>query len=248
MATDVEMEEGSITSIITDSLVGNQGLDALSPEDVAWADSCLVKDPEVSDVDWSSVKDALLEILSSQPESQYSPPVSDALPEGTDVELPPSAEPASVLSLRRTNGDSIPDGDTETNNDELTVEGDIGVFLSQPCEVDGSETSLKNAFLPTYKEEDDQRMTRPIDSEFDPGVWENEMEPPIDDIFRVWDLGIPAETDDLVEQLNKALTETFAQSMPSAFDDSGVWKDLKDLSLDAVIAGIGDLSLNRHSA
>ena len=65
-------------------------------------------------------------------------------------------------------------------------------------------------------------------------------------IFRVWDLNIPAEEDDLIKQLNKAIaeTETSFQSMPSAFDDSTAWKDLKDEPLDNLIAGIADLSLN----
>lgn len=46
IAGDSEMVQGSISSVLVDSMESNENRDALSPEDVAWADSCLVKDPE----------------------------------------------------------------------------------------------------------------------------------------------------------------------------------------------------------
>ena len=67
---------------------------------------------------------------------------------------------------------------------------------------------------------------------------------PFEDIFRVWDLDVPAEDGELVKQLNKALTESSIESIPSTLNDSGQWKDLEEESVDNLIAGISDLSLH----
>jgi len=99
-AGDSEMVQGSISSVLVDSLESNENGDALSPEDVAWVDSCLVKDPEISDgTDWSSLKDVLLEILSLQPESHdSSEPGNDDLPRGTDILMHLSNETENLQS------------------------------------------------------------------------------------------------------------------------------------------------------
>ena len=54
-------------------------------------------------------------------------------------------------------------------------------------------------------------------------------------IFRVWDLDVPAEDGELVKQLNKALTESSIESVPSTLNDSGPWKDLEEESVDNLI-------------
>ncbi|KAJ6385985.1 hypothetical protein OIU77_029030 [Salix suchowensis] len=98
-AGDNEMVEGSISSILVDSLESNKNGDALSPEDVAWVDSCLVNDREISDGDWSSLKDVLVEILSLQPESHdSSEPGTDDLPRAADVLMLPSDEAVNLQS------------------------------------------------------------------------------------------------------------------------------------------------------
>lgn len=239
MVVTDEMVEGSSSSLLIDLLESNQNGGLLSPEDVAWADSCLVKYSEIFDDDWSSVKGALLEILGLQPESHdSSAPGSDVSLGETDMEILPSNGARIVQSSVGTDDDDfVPiNKETETNNDG-----------SQLFQGDLSETSLRDAFLPHYKEDDDQRMSKPVDSGFEMGFPAYEMEPSTEDIFKVWDLGIPSEEDELVKQLNNALSESSIQSMPSVSDDSGAWKNLKDESLDNLIAGIADLSLNQHA-
>jgi hypothetical protein len=58
---------------------------------------------------------------------------------------------------------------------------------------------------------------------------------PFEDIFRVWDLDVPIEDGELVKQLNKALTESSIESIPSTLNDSGPWKDLEEESVDNLI-------------
>ncbi|KAH8510640.1 hypothetical protein H0E87_008254 [Populus deltoides] len=217
---DSEMVQGSISSVLVDSLESNENGDALSPEDVAWVDSCLVKDPEISDGDWSSLKDVLLEILSLQPESHdSSEPGNDDLPRGTDILMHLSNE-AENLQSRVVTDD----------------EGDL------------SETSLEHAFSPNYKEDDDPKMCLPVGSGLDMGFTASDIEPSTKDIFKVnLGFGIPDEEDELIKQLNKALAENPVQSTPSSSDDSGARKDLKEESLDTLIHGIADLSLDQHS-
>ncbi|XP_073267454.1 uncharacterized protein [Populus alba] len=217
-AGDNEMVEGSISSVLVDSLESNKNGDALSPEDVAWADSCLVKDDEISDGDWSSLKDVLLEILSLQPESHdSSKPGTDDLPRAADVLMLPSDEAVNLQS-------------------SVVIDNE---FFQE----DFSETSLKHAFSPNYKEDDDSKMSLPDGSGLDMAFSAYDTEPSTEDIFKVWDLGIPDEEDELVKQLNKALSENPAHSTPQS-DDSG---GLKEESLDSLVNGIAELSLDQHS-
>lgn len=67
---DVEDAENevSVSSAILNSIASRQN-EVLSPEDLAWVESCLVKDSDISDTDWIPLKNALLDIISSQPQS-----------------------------------------------------------------------------------------------------------------------------------------------------------------------------------
>ncbi|CAN0907683.1 hypothetical protein LINGRAHAP2_LOCUS24934 [Linum grandiflorum] len=88
-------EEGSIFSSLGKSLESSQNVDSISTEDVAWADSCLVKDPDISNGEWSSVKGSLLEMLSLIPDSSAGDTMDHSLgAEGTDVEMLSPDEPA----------------------------------------------------------------------------------------------------------------------------------------------------------
>ncbi|KAH1143280.1 hypothetical protein GLYMA_12G151000v4 [Glycine max] len=67
---DVEDAENevSVSSAIL-NLIASRPNEVLSPEDLAWVDSCLVKDSDNSETDWIPLKNALLDIISSQPQS-----------------------------------------------------------------------------------------------------------------------------------------------------------------------------------
>ncbi|KAF2322823.1 hypothetical protein GH714_031102 [Hevea brasiliensis] len=246
MASNDDIVEGSISTLLIDSLRTNQNGDALSPEEIAWVDSCLIKDPEISDGDWSSMKDALIEILGLQPDSHdSSAPGTDSFPGGTDIEMLHSAESGLVKSSGGTDVGSIKiNKETETSNDEFPIKEECGNSLSQHFQGDLS-VSLSNAFLPNYREEN-KRMSESIDSRLSIGCSTDEIEPSIEDIFRIWDLGIPVEEDEFVKQLNKALSESSDQLIQSRTDDSGAWKDCKEESVDDLIAGIADLSLTER--
>lgn len=274
MAIRDEMMEGSVSSLIIESLESNQQGDTLSLEDLAWVDSCLIKDPENSDSNWNAVKDALLEIVNLQAEQvSYSASGIDGMSEGTDIEMyhpGKEAETAEsgkndddvvpIIVESKTNNDSHPvnqkagisfsklfevdDTESETKNDSHSINQKTGIPFSELFEVnDTVETSDGDPFLPTYKEGERGSVSPDLGLDLDP--FAVEIEPLSDDIFKVWDLGVPDEEDELITQLKKALAETSSASMPSTIDDSGTWEDE---SLDNLIAGVADLSLDSKSS
>ena len=337
-AMDVEegAMESSVLSSILNSIESNERGEGLSPEDIAWVDSCLIKDPESSETNMNSLKDALLEIFISQPELiNSSAAVSNGSPEETDVEILPSSEEADAVQFRgrtdddlvlinketRTKGDDLPinlknntlpsltyggnsflltnteglkesgsqskldlgsstyelepsnvDDMVLSNEAEKTKGDDLPIKLGnntlqsltyggnsflltnteglkesgssaskldlgslthelEPSNVEdmvlsneeektkGDDLSIKlknntlqsltferNPFLPTYTE--GLKESGRTESMLDLGSSAYDVEPSTEDIFRVWDLDIPAEDGELVKQLNKALTES----------------------------------------
>ena len=378
-AMDVEegAMESSILSSILNSIESNERGEGLSPEDIAWVDSCLIKDPESLETNMNSLKDALLEIFISQTELiNSSSAVSNGSPEETDVEILPSSEEADAVQFRgrtdddlvlinketKTKGNDLPinlknntlpsltygensfllsniegleesgssgskldlgsstyemepsnvDDMVLANEEEKTKGDDLPIKLGnntlqsltyggnsflltnteglkesgssaskldlgslthelEPSNVDdmvlsneeektkGDDLSIKlknntlqsltferNPFLPTYTE--GLKESGRTESMLDLGSSAYDVEPSTEDIFRVWDLDIPAEDGELVKQLNKALTDNSFESIPSTLNDSGAWKDLEEQSVDNLIAGISDLSLHGNSS
>ncbi|XP_022726383.1 uncharacterized protein LOC111282536 [Durio zibethinus] len=248
MDVENETREGSVSSVIFESLESTQEGDKLSDEDLAWVNSCLVTDTEILERNWTSFKDVLLEIIGDQPESLDSSATgSDGFAGGTEIKIVPSIEEAKTAYYSGRTDDNlvvIPiNGDTETNTNNVPIKWTHN--LLQFYKEDSSETFLGDPFLSTYNE--DERKGAAIDLGLQLSLSTEETNGSTVDIFRVWDLDIPVEEDDLIKQLNKAIAETSFQSMPSAFDDSTAWKDLKDEPLDDLVAGIADLSLNTKS-
>lgn len=233
---DDAMIEGSVSSLLLNSLESSQDAGSLSPEDVAWVDSCLIKDPEVSDSDWNSLKDALLEILNVQPNALGTSGAGNVVfPSRADMEMLPSNDEAENALLPTTDDYPIPINEVEENCDDIPDNQKAHNFRSRAY--------LGNVFLPSYNEEN-QRESRNTDL----SSLGDEIEPSTDDIFKVWDLEIPAEEDELIQQLNKALTDISSPSIPASFDDLGKWKDLKGELLDDLVSGIADLSLDKKTA
>lgn len=232
MATGDEVTEGSFYSYNLDSVGSHQSGDVLSPEDLAWADSCLIKDSEISDSDWDSLKKAFLQILTSQRDSyEFSAAGRNGFEEGADLANFHSGEEAQTPPDPERNGDDF------VAFDELVDENS-----DEESETVKSRTKFRYPFLPNYseypKEVEDADRWLELTSVPDPSNT---------DIFKIWELDSTSEEDELVKQLNKALAESSLQPMPSTFDDSGKQRDLKDNSLDDLISGISDLSLNRIS-
>ncbi|XP_061339590.1 uncharacterized protein LOC133286214 [Gastrolobium bilobum] len=241
---DVEEAENevSVSSVILNFTDSRQN-EVFSPEDLAWVDSCLVKDSDISDSDWIPLKNALLEIVSSQSQT-FS---TDG---GEDIEILPYNEEQKIesTSLELNQESSTYDVEhssqpSSTYNVDLLSIGIEASTDESDNEKTGtlpSSTFLGNPFLPTYNEELKENKTIDLGFNLDSSTYE--MEHASENIFKIWDLDIPSEEGELVKQLDKALTEN---SFQSSFDDSGKWKSLKEGSLDALIAGIADLSLNK---
>ncbi|XP_071692065.1 uncharacterized protein [Rutidosis leptorrhynchoides] len=185
----------------------------LSAEDLAWADSLLNSDIEQSEINMDILKEDLLDILDQH--SEFIAP-SENVHVKSNGTKPPKNSP------------SVVDEETSINNN------------SEDEEVTDVLHSLKQQpFLPNYKDEVMNIQYLDDDSDDDAGfvLAQSVIEPLSDDIFKVWDLGIPAEEDELDKQLKEALSE----------DDAGTKvtkkKGLKLESLDSLIDSIADLSL-----
>ncbi|XP_022763162.1 uncharacterized protein LOC111308814 [Durio zibethinus] len=251
MDVEDDTRDGSVSSVILESLESIWEGDKLSDEDLAWVNSCLVTDNEIVESNWTSFKDVLLEIIGDQSESLDSSATgSNGFSGATEIRIVPSIEEADATNYSGRTDDYpvvVPiNGDTETNTNNIPIKKRTGI-LSQFFQEDPTETFQGNPFLPTYNE--DERKDEAVDLGLQLSLSADEMNSSTVDIFKVWDLDIPAEEGDLIKQLNKAVaeTETAFQSTPLAFDDSTAWKDLKDEPLDNLIAGIADLSLNTKS-
>ncbi|KAI3446177.1 hypothetical protein Pfo_002842 [Paulownia fortunei] len=203
-----------------------QGGVMLSPEDVAWADSCLSKDPDLLDSGWNSLKDALLETLSAQLHS--SPYDRDNSPEGSKMEINLDKTAVSIAATS--------EGAEAYNDDRLNNENTDDFWSSH---------KMEDVFLPTYNE--NLRDLGASDPEVDLVFQAFELEQSAEDIFKIWDLDIRPEEDDLIKQLNKAIAENSLEPTTSVSDDSKAWKGLQDESIDDLISGIADLALSPNS-
>ncbi|GMN55776.1 hypothetical protein TIFTF001_024891 [Ficus carica] len=239
----------SSASFIRDSQECDEKKDLLSLEDIAWVDSCLIKESEISDGDWNSMKDASLEVLSSQSGLNSSASLSDGHHAENDIEMLTSGEGAEAdLSLvigeeteefTRTPVDTLPIKEEAESSSEN--------FLTKDIDDLHSLAFAGNPFLPSYI--DGLKDTQSPESGTDSSSPVDDVEPSTNDIFRVWDLNIQPEENELGKQLNKILGESDLQSEPSAIDDSSAGrdlkgKDLKEESLDDIIAAISEISLN----
>lgn len=244
---DVEQSDNAVlASYLTPNSIVSQQNEIFSPEDLAWVDSCLNNDFDISESDWMPMRDALLEIISSESQSSkvdggdgnQSIPCSEET--NTTFQLNQSSSTSDVEHLQSrssTYNISLISMATETSTDtEFTN------TLS-------SSTFQGNPFLPTYNEDlrpnktfdlglDLDSATYEMDQEnifkvWDMGYATDESEQASESIFKVWDLDIPSEEGELVKELKKALSK------------NSLRKDMKEESLDDLIAGIADLSLNK---
>src|ERR1044072_8151889 len=86
---DAENAVSTASAILNSSYSQPNGV--LSAEDLAWVDSCLNKDSDVSVSDWVPLRDALLDIISSQS-------FSNGI--GEDIEILPDIEEKNIQTMR----------------------------------------------------------------------------------------------------------------------------------------------------
>lgn len=202
------------------SIGTNKKEDALSPEDAAWADSCFAKDFELSGDNWDDVKDALLDIISSQASSAMMVS-NDTLQINGDC-VPIDEEESEVTPLQEFSRDHHP-----FNPLRLEEIGDAEAEMA-----DFLRDNVSSNFL-HLEENGDPEAAVAAGPTADVESHEN--------IFRVWDLETSFDADELTDQLTAALTESSSRVPPTKFDDldAATSHELKD-----VLASMAELSLH----
>lgn len=223
MAVSDDMMEGIVTLDINSTEFGWVGA-MLSPEDVAWADSCLTKDADILDSGWNSMKDALLETLSAQ---------HDTSAHERDEFSEPKMEIFSSIAVKSGISTVVSSKGAQTSRGDQLSRAKTDDFWSRH--------GIEYAFVPSYN----NSLKDLGISDLDLGlvVQAFQLDQSTEDIFRIWDLGIPREEDDFVKQFNGAFAESYLEPMPSVSDHSVASKGLNDESLGDLISGIADLSL-----
>ncbi|KAM7263131.1 hypothetical protein ACFE04_000814 [Oxalis oulophora] len=260
------------SSILIDELVSasNQTSEPLRPEDLAWADSCLVTDPQTSHIDWNSVKDVLLDVFISQTDF--------SAVQGTDTEMVFSTQPEEtsdmklLASFEEITAEKVADQQLypliDVGSDEET-----DILMSQVLQTDSldpifpADDNHRDLSNELNNEEDvsmsqvfQNAISQPIIGEefpltstddqkeigFDLVSPVIEMDPSVSSIFKVWDLEIPtkeAEEEEDDDEFAKQLKEALKTACLPPNDNSEALKDLKVESVDDLIAGLEDLSL-----
>ncbi|GAB2291752.1 hypothetical protein Dimus_026004 [Dionaea muscipula] len=245
---DNEMNEGSIRSLLLDSLKSEQSGGAPSLEDVAWADSCVInKDSEASESDWDSLKDSLLEILDLQTQLNFSSMANDADMRATESEIIfqsiGNIEDAAGYSKGAPDDDDDDFMEDEAGSSGISTNHDHTDLSSKnPDGATCPKKRLVNAFRPDFR--DELPAIGNTDLGFDPGFSvDDDSEVLPNDIFKVWDLGTSEEEDEFTKQLSKALAGISSPATtPSVHDDS---LDLVNETVDDdITAGIAHLSLS----
>ena len=237
---DMKEVSFSLDSLNTDPIEG-----ALLPADLAWADSCLNKDMGASTMDWSSMKDALMDILSSQTEPLNSS-VTKSTGHSTDCEflLPSKYVKNLGFNIRSDEGENclVDDigvlGDAESI--KVSEDDEEGFVLGKQNGRVRGGSRLYDVFQPNYVE--DIGKMEHLGFGLDLGLTTFEVDHSSEEIFKVWDLGISNEL-----HMFSELNEAFAEVPRIQDNDSASWTDSTNACVDDLIAGVGLLSLNQHT-
>ncbi|XP_057545180.1 uncharacterized protein LOC130824262 [Amaranthus tricolor] len=214
----------------------------ISPEDIIWVDSCLNQDVDTSDTNWASIKDALMEIISSEvefpvkrSEAEISTQTADEILRSGENTTSMEVGEASVKDeiFRALEGIDISEDDDD--NDNLIFGNNRGRV--------GRKILGNSVFRPNYSED---IKVEDVDSDLNSSLTTNDKFSLSDEIFKIWDLEITIEQDDFTLQLNKALAG-YAPSHIQPNTDVTALKDIMHASIDDIVSGIGDLSLNQDT-
>ncbi|CAI8607006.1 unnamed protein product [Vicia faba] len=256
-AMDIEEADNTVLSspVSLNPMVCHQN-GVFSLEDLAWVDSCLNKDSDISESDWTPLRDALPDIS----ESDWTP-LRDALPDIVSsqsqsfrVDARQNNQTHHYRKGKNITSPHIQESSTSNANCLQNVANQTSTDKILEDELAGT-TFQGDPFLPTYNEDlkptyEMEHASENIFKAWNLNCANDEMEEASENIFKVWDLDIPVEEGELVKQLKKAL---------SVLDDSEKGKDLKEGShdnliagndlnegpLDNLIAAIADLSLDK---
>ncbi|KAH9611541.1 hypothetical protein KSS87_007630 [Heliosperma pusillum] len=243
-----DMNEDTVHSSRLDSLASNISEARLSRNDLAWADSCLNDDLAVpsNTTDWSSIKDVLLEILSSQagPADFVAAQNDTHFSIGEDLNV---HDYVAGLSFGRESDDDedLVDVIGDIENIEISDDDEGNLITASKRGIARTRRRIENVFRPNYSE--DMVNVDNNDTGTDLSLTTQEILDTLsEDIFKVWDLGISEEQDDFTKQLDKAFSEFPPPIQPNP-DDSTVWEDGTRVSMNDLVSGMGDLSLNKNT-
>ncbi|KAJ8450934.1 hypothetical protein Cgig2_032559 [Carnegiea gigantea] len=189
---DDDMREVSIYSLLPDSPNDSPSAVALLPADLAWADSCLNKDMDGISMDWTSMKDVLMEIVSSQTgslncsstESGRQSTYCEFLLSGENV-----TNPFDIRSEK--DGNLIVDDIGDAEYIEVSEDDEEGLVLGTQKGTVRGRSRLGSVFQPNCTE--DIGKMEHLGSGLDLSLTTYEVEHSSEEIFGVWDLGISDE-------------------------------------------------------
>ncbi|TVU30117.1 hypothetical protein EJB05_21724, partial [Eragrostis curvula] len=222
-------ESDDILPAILEAIKSNEKAVELSPEEAAWADSCFVKASELSDDDWGAMRNALLDALGKPVESPNDQEGIHAISEGElhTLHAENVLEHEDVHMEQRNNNDEDKDS-TEAREIADVIRG-------------ADERGLQMDNHATKPEDGDEMISSEV-------LEETESR---DSIFKVWDLQLSPSDDDgeleLIKDLNKLLKDKEispeAVYPPPSSDDA--MKPLSQISMDELVAGLSDLSIQQ---
>lgn len=224
-------ESDDIFPSILEAIKSNKNEVELSPEEAAWADSCFVQTSELSDDDWGAMRSALLDALEKPTESSddISETAHNAISEAKLHSLP--AENISE------HGDIHMEQKNNTDDDQDGIEACEIADVIRGAEEHGNQ-------MDSYVAE--------AGSEFASSeVLERTLS--TGSIFKVWDLEVPFSDDDvdgeleLIKDLKKLLKEkdSLPEDVYPTLPPDDAAKPLSQISIDELVAGLSDLSIQR---
>ncbi|XP_066327310.1 uncharacterized protein [Miscanthus floridulus] len=220
-------EYDDIFPAILEAIKSNKNVVELSPEEAAWADSCFVQTSELSDDDWGAMRSALLDALEKPTESpdDISESAHNAISEAKLHSLP--AENISE------HGDIHMEQINNTDDDQDGIEA---------CEmadvIRGAEEHSKQMDSYVAEAGDELASSEVLEQTQSTGS-----------IFKVWDLEVPFSDDDgeleLIKDLKKLLKDSLPEDVYPTLPPDDAAKPLSQISIDELVAGLSDLSIQR---
>ncbi|OEL14839.1 hypothetical protein BAE44_0024142 [Dichanthelium oligosanthes] len=230
-------ESDDILPAILEAIKSNSKAVEPSPEEAAWADSCFVQTSELSDDDWGAMRNALLDALEKPMEGPFHTSETvhdqgiDAISEG---------EPHSINAENFLQPDDVHMEQMDNSDDDKDS--------SQTCEI---ADVIRGA--DEHGKQMDSYAVKPEDGDELASAEVLEQTESTDSIFKVWDLELSFSDDDddveleLIKDLKKLLkesgspTEAVYPTLP--LDDTA--KPLDQISIDELVAGLSDLSIQQ---
>lgn len=238
---DDDVMEVSVYSLLPGSPYNSPSAMAVLPADLAWADSCLNEDMDGFSMDWSSMKDVLMEIVSSQTGSLNSSSTESGR-QSTYCEFLLSGEnvtnPFDIRSEK--DGNLIVDDMGDAEYIQVSEDDEEGIVLGTQKGTVRGRSRLGSVFQPNCTE--DIGKMEHLGSGLDLSLTTYEVEHSSEEIFKVWDLGTSDELHVFSE-----LNEAFGDVPQIQYDGSTLWKDSTNVSIDDLIASVGHLSLTQHT-